>query len=272
MVSEKNRSGFDHPFPVIEMHENDISDSKEDLIREITHKLLLHLEDLDSLKASYSYEPPHLLEEHIQNHVIATDSHQIGLITRQGDWAEILSAEILEKMRNYILPIYKLRWKDSKDQAMRGKADVIVCQVSPEFTIVFTEVKSKIRYTPPSRVKELCKGVCKSLSTIQEAENPEIVNYVWDKLRFVNDGEADYDLLSLFDKAKKYPNTYSKDYQVFYVFQTEHWRDEFLEIIDLLKPKLPKLTVNIVFIDSLEDWIRETYSLVPEIAKEIVYE
>lgn len=268
-----SRGGFSYPFTIRDISEKDITNFKEDLIKYIGEILLTHLEDLDSLKESYSHEKnKKLLKDHIENYTLCTVRYQLGLNTRQGDWAEVISAEILEKMRGFILPIYKLRWKDTKDQSMRGKADVVVCEVNPQFKIVFTEVKSKIAYTGPAEAENVSEGACKNLSCIDETKKPEIVNYIWDKLRFVNQENPDYDLLDLFDQARKHPEIYSRDYQIFFVVDKEHWRDEFLEVLKFARSlKLPNLTVNIVLIDSMKELILESYSLIPEIAKEVVY-
>lgn len=276
--SEQDKKGYSHPFVIKNIFENDTTEIKDELIEYLGNTLLIHLVDIFSWKESYSNEDKSLFHEDLENYVLCTDQDQLGLNTRQGDWAEVISAEILEKNRGFILPIYKLRWKETKDKSMRGKADVVVCDIKKinggisNFSIVFTEVKSKIRYTSPSEVKRISKNACEHLSCVEDTEKPEIVNFIWDKLRFTNQGEIDYDLLTLFDKARIHPGIYSKDYQVFFVVEEEHWRDEFLEIIDIAKSfELPNLTVNIVLIDSMENLIHDTYAMIPKVAEELVY-
>lgn len=276
--SEENKEGYFQPFIIKDISENDITEIKEELIEYLGKALLIHLVDIFSWKESYIDEDKSLFHEDLQNYVLCTDQDQLGLNTRQGDWAEVISAEILEKNRGFILPIYKLRWKETKDKSMRGKADVVVCDIknvketNPKFTIVFTEVKSKIRYTSPSEVESISKNACEHLSCVEDTKKPEIVNFIWDKLRVTNQGEPDYNLLDLFDRARKHPGVYSKDYQVFFVVEEKHWRDEFLEIIDMAKSfKLPNLTVNMLLIDSMENLIHDTYAMIPKVAEELVY-
>ena len=270
-LKEEVRKGHKTPFLVIDITENNIAPFQDELKLFIAKQILTHLEDVEQLKQSYYDEDPKLLEEHINNYILCTDSHQIGLNVRQGDWGEIISAEILEKIRGYKIPIYKLRWKDTKDKSMRGKADVVVYNISAKgLTIIFTEVKSRIKRESHNKILKCAENVNTGLSYINESFKPEIVKFIWDKLRFARD--PDYNLLSYFEHAMKYPSSYAREFQVFFVFEKSIWQEDyFLKILNSKNFNLPNLTINIVLIDSMRNLIHETYDLVLKSAMDVVY-
>ena len=102
---------------------------------------------------------------------------------------------------------------------------------------------------------------------MNNVEVPEIVDYISRRL----EDRDEYNLVSLFDKAIRDPRSYSKDFHIFLIFEKNRWREKILEILDTVEVELPNLTVNVVLINSLKDLIKETYSLVPEVAEEVVY-
>lgn len=80
-----------------------------------------------------------------------------------------------------------------------------------------------------------------------------------------------YRLVAIFDKAIRDPRSYSKDFHIFLIFERDKWREEILDFLDGIEVKSPNLTLNVVKINSLKDLIKETYSLVPRVAEEVVY-
>lgn len=270
-LEEERRKSPRVNFEIIDLTEkNAENELKGEIKKFIAHQLLLHLVDPSDLIELLSGKPISDITEYLENNVLPTTKHQIGKNTRQGDWAEIVSAEISEKLREFTLPIYKLRYKDSKDNAMRGKADFIICKLDQDdFSIIFSEVKSKITNLKPKKARELSEHACFSLEDNQ-IPCPGTLDFIWKKLRKMDSEFIDTEIFEQIDKAMKYPNSYSRLYHVFFVFESKFWRKECLEVINHPQLKLPNLTINIVLIDSLKELIEETYFMIPEIAMEVI--
>jgi len=102
---------------------------------------------------------------------------------------------------------------------------------------------------------------------LNNVEVPEIVNYISRRL----EDRDEYNLVCLFDKAIRDPKSYTKDFHIFLIFEKGKWKEDILKNLNDIEIELPNLTLDVVLINSLEDLIEETYSLVPEVAEEIVY-
>lgn len=247
-------------FSVIDLTENDTQEDLKELKKFLANLILIHLDYPERLKRIYRDKPNDELRKHVSDCILPNKN--VSFNPEQSFLGEILTAEILKKIRKAILPIYKLRYKELKNSAMRGKADVIACRIlADKPVIIFTEVKSKVTYD-----KEIAKKAYEGL-VLNNVKVPEIVDYISKILE--NDDE--YNLASLFDKAIVDPESYSKDFHIFLIFEKGKWKEDILKNLNDIEIELPNLTLDVVLINSLEDLIEETYSLVPEVAEEIVY-
>jgi len=247
-------------FSVIDLTENDMQEELKELKKFLANQILIHLDYPERLRRIYKDEPKDKLRKHILDLILP--KKDVHFNPEQSFLGEIVTADILEKIRKAILPIYKLRYKESRDRAMRGKTDVIACKIlANRPIIIFAEVKSKITYD-----KKIAKKAYEGL-VLNNIEVPEILDYISRRL----EDRDEYNLVCLFDKAIRDPKSYSKDFHIFLIFEKDKWKEKILEILDTIEIKLPGLTLNVVLIDYLKDLFKETYSLVPEVAEEIVY-
>lgn len=247
-------------FTVIDLTENDMRKELKELKKFLANRILIHLDYPERLRRIYKDEPKDKLRKHILDLVLPKKG--VHFNPEQSFLSEIITADILEKIRKAILPIYKLRYKELRDRAMRGKADVLACRIlAGKPVLIFAEVKSKITYK-----KEIAEEAYREL-VLNNVEVPEIVDYISKRL----EDQDEYNLANLFDKAIVDPKSYSKDFHIFLIFEKNKWKEDILEILDTIEIKLPGLTLNVVLINYLKDLIKETYSLVPEVAEEIVY-
>lgn len=247
-------------FAVIDLTENDIRKELKELKKFLANQILIHLDYPERLRRIYKDEPKDNLRKYVSGLILPNKDMPFN--PEQGFWGEVVTAEILQKTRRAILPCYRLRYKELRNMAMRGKADVIACKIiSNRPTIIFAEVKSKIKYD-----KKIAKEAYEGLAS-NNVDVPEIVDYISKRLQ----DQDEYDLLCFFDKAIIDPRSYSKDFHIFLIFEKYKWKEEILEILDSAEIELPNLTLNVVLINSLKDLIKETYLLVPEVAEEVVY-
>ena len=248
-------------FAVIDLTENDLCEEElKELKTFLAKQILIHLEYPKRLKRIFKEEPVDKLRNHVLNLTLPDKDNPFN--PEQSFFGEIVTAEILQKIRRAILPCYKLRYKELRNRAMGGKADVIACKIlANKPVIIFAEVKSKITYD-----KEIAKKAYEGLAS-NNVEVPEIVDYISKRL----EDRGKYRLVAIFDKAIRDPRSYSKDFHIFLIFERDKWREEILEFLDGIEIKLPNLTLNVVKINSLKDLIKETYLLVPKVAEEVVY-
>lgn len=260
-LKEAKRINAHHTkFAVIDLTENNMREELKELKIFLANRILIHLDYPERLKRIYRDKPNDKLRKHVSDLILPNKN--VSFNPEQSFLGEILTAEILEKIRKAILPIYKLRYKELRNSAMRGKADVIACRIlANRPIIIFAEVKSKINYD-----KKIAKKAYEGL-VLNNVEVPEIVDYISRRL----EDRDEYNLVNLFDKAIRDPKSYSKDFHIFLIFEKNKWKEEVLEILDTIEVVLPDLTLNVVLISSLKNLIKETYSLVPEVAEEIVY-
>jgi len=265
LTEEENKS-HSHKFFVIEIIEKDNFTDAVKLRKFIAEQILNHLDYPDRIKRIFSNQPIENLENHILNVLIppknAPFHPQISF------WGEILVAVYLEKIKALILPVLKLRYRELYNRAMAGKADVLCCDVSTNNPIIFfSEVKTKTSYDKSKDIS-IAKKAFDGISS-NNVPNPEIVDYISKRL----EEKDEYDLMDLFDKFIIDPDSYSKNFQIFLVFDKNQWDEDILEYVDNnVNVNLPNLTINVVLIDSLRDLIDESYSIVLEVAKEVVYE
>lgn len=242
-------------FKVINLVENKIEYT--DLKIFLATQVLIHLKDPLRLKSLMQK----MTDDQFKNYVLTNliPDKGVRFSPRQSTWTEVLAAEILEKVRGTIIPIYRLRYKEKKNQAMRGNPDVVTCKEEDEPTIFFVEVKSSINTND-----DIAKEAYNSLKKIN-VDSPEIIEHISDKL-FLDDK---FDVAHIFDKAILEPSSYKRNFQIFLIFEKDKWENEILKELSSIKMSLPNLLVNVVLIESMKQLIEDTYELLPEIAKEV---
>jgi len=260
LKEEKRVNTHYSKFSVIDLTENDMQEEVKEIKKFLANRIIIHLDYPERLRKIFKNESKDKLRKHILGLILP--EQDVHFNPEQSFLSEIITAEILEKIRKAILPIYKLRYKELRNKAMRGKADVIACNLlGDKPRIIFAEVKSKITYK-----KKIAEEAYKGLIN-NNLDVPEIVDYISKILE--NDDK--YNLASLFCKAIINPSFYSKDFHIFLIFEKSKWKEDILKNLNDIEIELPNLTLNVVLISSLNDLIKEAYSLVPEVAEEIVY-
>lgn len=268
-LNEKERSTKTPNFFIIDLTENDFN--SDELKEFIAKKILIHLTKPHKLERIFKDRPAEELKNYILN--LKIPEKGVDFSPRQSFWAEIVAAEILKDIKNHVLPIYRLRYKELKNRAMRGRADVVTCDfIDDKPKIIFSEIKSKTAYISPKQSEELAEEAFDGLS-LNNVEIPEIIEHISDILEDLPDETPNkYRLMDLFDNALLFPASYSKDFHIFFVFEQRRWKEECLKVFtDEKLKKVSNLTINIVLIDSLGDLIEDTYLLVPQAAEDVVY-
>ncbi|MBF4468613.1 MAG: DUF1837 domain-containing protein [Methanobrevibacter arboriphilus] len=231
----------------------------ENLEKYLAEQMFIHLGYPNKMKRIYGNQDSSILKEHIYKKYLPPE----GANLKQSTWAEIVAADILEKIKSHILPIYKLRFRDKNNMAMRGEADIVSCKIEGEKpTLIFTEVKSRRTYKKKVGV-EAYEGVVKN-----NKENPDIVNFVSNCL----ERENNYEFMELFDNALLDPKSYNKDFEIFIVIEKDVYKPDILDALHEEDINLPNLNLNLLLIDSMKDLFENTYKQVGTVAEDFVYD
>ena len=237
-----------------------------DIKKDISKRVLLGLENPMRLKSRFDSLSSEEIKEYLLRSSLPDKNNQFH--PQKSMWGEIISVEILHEFREHLIPFYRLRHKEKKDQAMRGEADVVTCYLGDNpLIIAFTEVKTKgdIKKTGFYEYKkEIIKAEEELLK--DNVDKPEILEHIH-KILYHDDKN---NLFEKFDESIKNPDNYEKEFHIFMIIEKNRWGDQ---IIDFFKEKstvLPNLTINIVLIDSLDDLIDETYEMILNIAEDVI--
>ena len=236
----------------------------DEIKKDISKRVLFSLE-----KPSYlNFKFNNLTSEGIKKYLIKSvlPNKYAPFSPQKSMWGEIVSGEILNVFRKHLIPVYKLRYKEKKDQAMRGAADVLTYYFDESSLIIsFTEVKTKASI----------EGVSAYKKEMQKAENgllgnnvdePEIIEYMCKRLH----DEKKFDLLQIFDDAFNNPKSYKKEFHIFMIMEKDRWSELIIDFFKEKSTELPNLTINIVLINSLNELIDETYDIILDIAEDVV--
>lgn len=233
--------------------------------KDIAKRVLLGLKSQEYLKFRFNSLSSEEIQKYLINSILPNKN--IPFSPQKSMWGEIISAEILNVFREHLIPIYKLRYKEKKDQAMRGHADVVTYLDKNPLIIAFTEVKTKGNVKKKSsayyeeEMEKAENGLLKN-----NVDNPEILEYICERLF----DEKDFSLLQKFDYAFKNPKTYKKEFHIFMIIEKNRWSEEIIDFFKEKSTELPNLTLNIVLINSLNELIDETYEIILDTAEDVI--
>lgn len=233
--------------------------------KDISKRVLLGLENPKYLQFRFNNLNSGEIRKYLINHILPDKN--VRFSPRKSKWGEIISAEILTVFRKHLIPIYRLRYKEKKDQAMRGEADVVTCYLDDDpLIIAFTEVKTKsdIKGNINEYKKEMQNAETGLLKN--NVEKPEVLEYICKRLF----DEKKYSLLQKFDEAFNNPYSYKKEFHIFMIMEKSRWGEQIIDFFKETPTELPNLTIDIVLINSLDDLIDETYEIILDIAEDVI--
>lgn len=233
--------------------------------KDISRRVLLGLKTPDYLKFRFNNLSSEKIRKDLKESILPEKKAKFN--PQKSMWGEIISAEILNEFREHLIPIYKLRYKEKQNQAMRG-TDVVTCYLDDDpLIIAFTEVKTKgnIAKNGFYEYKKEMRNAEKELLK-DNIEKPEILEHIHEILYNENKNE----LLPIFDDAIKKPNSYKKEFHIFMIMEKNRWGEQIIDFFKENITPLPNLTINIVLINSLNELINETYEIILDIAEDII--
>ena len=266
-IEENKKEKLDYPNKMEFYEIQEKIEITREIKEDISKRVLLNLEDPGYLKFEFNDYNSEEIKKFLKDSILPNENAQFN--PKKSLWGEIISAEILNVFRKHLMPIYKLRYKEKKDQAMRGSADVVTYYYNENHLIFsFSEVKTKgnIRkkgfYEYKNEMKKAEEGL---LNNNDNNKTPEILVYICRRLYDLKR----YDLLQIFDDAIK-SNNYKKEFHIFMIMEKRRWGEQIINFFKEKNTELPNLTINIVLINSLNELIDETYEIILEIAEDMI--
>lgn len=262
-----SRTPSPYKFPVIDICEQKRSDDEIALAlgnylllshgnpKMIEEEIMLLTEDVAVLNLE-------ILKEYLETEILPKREK---IITRIGNFGEILTANLLVELEGFQLPIYKLRLREKLDWAIRLTDICLVKNIDTEHPIIcYGEVKTK------SDKVDLNIGIKghTSLATDDALENSEVLNFV---CRWLYES-------SLFEEARFYSRIRlgkikcDKRFDLFIIHNQETWNEEILTRLHCseIDDRLTNFSVNIIYISNLRAVIDLAYDKCIIAAEELV--
>ena len=243
----------------------DISDPNDDIISDLANHLLVAHETPEMIR----HECKMLLEdseeldldiikkyvESILPEVGEGRSGNFKLITRIGNFGEILAAQYLIESDEFWFPIYKLRFREKRSLAMK-LTDLCLIKINglEKPLIYYGEVKTK----SSTCNKNLGIEGHESLRKDDALQNPEILKFVCNLLYSMNK----LDEAKFFSKLRLGMIDYDRKHILFLVHENSSWSDEILDNLNAheLDSNLVDFSVSVIQIQKLRQIIDESYS------------
>lgn len=203
------------------------------------------------------------IREYIENHVIPSTA-----IVRIGCFGEVVASRILIGFNGYWLPIYKLRFREKRDWAMRlTDLCLIKKDGTTKPTICFGEVKTK---STGKRQNDLGIKGLSSLKKDNALDDPEIIRFI--KARFWD--------MKMIEEYHFFSNLslglieYGIQHMLFLVHNSDSWSETILERLngEEIDDELKDFTVVVVLVKKLDRIIEATFQKIPVLAQEIADE
>lgn len=131
---------------------SEVEDGRNSIHDDLVEIVADHLVDLEVIEEMGGFEECH---EFLANRLPTSKT------ARSGDMGEILATEYIETETDYSVPVKRLRYKDDRNNAMRGD-DVIGINVDGKnVTVLKTEAKSRVSLSD-SVMRKARKGLSKN--------------------------------------------------------------------------------------------------------------
>jgi hypothetical protein len=178
-----------------------------------------------------------------------------SVITRIGNFGEIIAAKLLIERDGYWFPIYKLRFREKQNWAMRlTDLFLIKSENSCAPVICFGEVKTR----SSTYDRELgIKGHDSLAKDDALDDSPEILKFVCRMLYEANKYEEARFISDLRCGVK----SYVRKHTLFILHEASTWDDEIIDRLDghTIDPRLVDFTVNVLQISELRHLIDTCY-------------
>jgi hypothetical protein len=214
----------------------------------IADDIAMLLEDAEMLELN-------IVEDYIKNRVLPKKAANP---TRIGNFGEILATQCLIDFTDFEFPIYKLRYREKRNWAMRlTDLFLVKKQNNGRILICYGEVKTRSGVSYTSSVKKVAVEAHDSLKKDVAVANPEILDFV----RKILYAQGKLEEARIFGRIQNNRIKYDITHILFLVHDNSIWKDEILSELEQhnIDNRLKNLNVNVLRINKLSRLIDQTY-------------
>lgn len=196
-----------------------------------------------------------LVKEYIEKRILPKPTANI---TRIGNWGEILASQCMVEFNEYSFPVYKLRFREKRNWAMR-LTDLFLIKFpsSGNPIICYGEVKTRSKLKYGKRVKRVAIEAHDSLKKDDALTDPEILTFLR-SLLYLNKRRREALFLG---QIQNRLTPYEVTHMLFLVHESEIWKEEILEELEKhqIDNRLQNLSVVILRVTNLGQLIDIAY-------------
>lgn len=209
----------------------------------------------EQLLADFPAAEKLIIQKYLENEILPQGDDKTALITKIGNFGEIVAAQYLLEFEEYWLPIYKLQYREKKDWASK-LTDLCVIKIRPgeKPLVCYSEVK-----THSSKLnKHLGIEGHDSLIRDDALTNPEILRFI--SKRLYDAGK--YDEANFISDMKLGRIEYDKKHELHLIHESSEWDEEILSQLDNhgLDAGLVDFCVRVIVIQNLRALIDAVYA------------
>lgn len=219
------------------------------------------------LLADFPAAERQIIQKYLENEILPHGDDKTVLITKVGNFGEVVAAQYLLELEGYWLPIYKLQYREKKDWASK-LTDLCVIKIRPNEKplVCYSEVK-----THSSQLnKNLGIEGHDSLIRDDALKNPEILRFI--SKRLYDAGK--FDEANFISDLKLGRVEYDKKHELHLVHELGEWDEEILSRLEEhgLNAGLVDFCVRVIVIKDLRVLIDAVYANSWAAAKALVDE
>lgn len=196
-----------------------------------------------------------IIKEYIESRILPKPS---ATIARIGNFGEILATQCMVELAEYSFPVYKLRYREKRNWAMRlTDLFLVKKQENSKLLICYGEVKTRSGKDYTTSVKRVAIEAHDSLKKDDALSNPEILTFI----RTMLYSQGKLDEARLFGRIQNNLLEYDVQYMLFLVHDAAIWRDEILDQLEDhdIDARLSNLDVRVLYINQLARVINLAY-------------
>jgi hypothetical protein len=209
----------------------------------------------DQVLADFVEAEKQIIQMYLDNEILPNGDNKTGLITRIGNFGEIVAAQYLIEFEEYRLPIYKLQYREKKNWASKlTDLCVIKLRRAKKPLVCYSEVK-----THSSKLdKNLAIEGHESLIRDDALADPEILRFI--SKRLYDAGK--YNEANLISDMKLGRVEYDRKHELYLIHEASEWDEEVLAKLDEhgLNNGLVDFCVRVIIIKNLRTLIDAVYA------------
>ncbi|MGG7195901.1 hypothetical protein ACQPUI_04110 [Clostridium butyricum] len=294
-LKESNRNSAKYYFNIIDLAE--IKTIDEEILNYLGKVVLESYAQKENLKIRFKEKPEEDLKKYLTKQVFPDiykfpeeKKNQLAKNVMQGDFGEILTSDIVRKLRNLKVPIIKMRFKFNNNKSVfctdlfaHNLGDTITDLTYYEVKTRATNNKEKLDKNSDCESHYIAYNAAKSLMKDQQDDNSEgiadfLVRWYYEKaqtcLECSNEEMAEkyYELSKMYDDIVLNSDKYSKNFEVVLIMQKDKYTDNILDDLNELDFSCGELKITILLIEDIKKLYLEVFDYAYRYAKEFVYD